>query len=121
MTRVMITILHEETFWELGELQSDGCILWTGRVDDQGYGRMGPTLTGTVYAHRSAWILVNGPVPQDMTVDHVCHSESECRLGSDCLHRRCINPNHLRLLTLAENIRLRRNRWEMKPACPQGH
>ena len=121
MARVMITILHEETFWKLGESQDNGCILWTGRVDDQGYGRMGPTLTGTTHAHRSAWILAYGPVPEEMTIDHTCHSESTCRRGSKCLHRRCINPEHLRLLTLKENIRLRRNQWDMKPTCPQGH
>jgi hypothetical protein len=80
---------------------------------------MGPTLTGENYAHRSAWVLTNGPIPEGMTIDHRCHSESDCRAGRDCPHRRCIEPAHLRLLTLEENLESRR--YCVRSHCPKGH
>jgi hypothetical protein len=36
-------IADADDFWAMGEVQPDGCILWTGNVDPNGYGRMSPT------------------------------------------------------------------------------
>ena len=87
-----------------------------GPVNNQGYGTVSQELNGVqkqVSAHRVMWEIFNGPIPGDMVVDHICHNESlskgECFGGSDCKHRRCVNPNHLRLLTLEENTRVGRN------------
>jgi len=111
---------NPEAFWALGKRQPNGCVYWRGRIDKAGYGRHGPTLTGTVYAHRSAWILTHGPIESDLTVDHLCHSDSDCAEGNNCKHRRCINPAHLRLVTKAENVRAQHHR--PPPAlCPKGH
>ena len=46
-----------------------------------------------VLAHRAAWVAVNGQVPLGMTIDHMCKE------------RRCVNPDHLRLLPNYENAR----------------
>lgn len=117
MTRFFGYILTVDAFWLMGEPQESGCILWKGNVSPQGYGRMGPTLTGTSYAHRSAWIITHGPIPPGQTVDHTCHSLTACYLGRICPHRRCINPDHLRLLPKGENSSLR----QRTDVCPKGH
>lgn len=119
MARRMIRITDEATFWAMGDPQPNGCILWTGKVDEAGYGRMGPTLTGSPHVHRSAWLLAHGPIPGKLTVDHACHSESDCTLGNECPHRRCMNPDHLRLLPKGTNASLQHR--VLTEQCPYGH
>jgi hypothetical protein len=65
-----------------------GCWLWTAALNNCGYAvlslgsRKGRTsLIG--YAHRIAWELEHGPVPEGLTLDH------RCRV------RHCVNPAHL--------------------------
>jgi hypothetical protein len=57
--------------------------------------------------HRVMWELFNGPIPENMVIDHMCHNEAikkgECG-GDVCLHRRCVNPHHLVLATGSENL-----------------
>jgi hypothetical protein len=45
-----------------------------------------------LYAHRVAWLLVNGPIPDDLKVCHRCDVPS------------CCNPAHLFLGTQADNL-----------------
>lgn len=74
--------------------KSDGCWLWTGgkrgRPGAQ-YGKymMDGKLTG---AHRISYQLFVGPIPEGMTIDHICRTTL------------CVRPDHLRVLTLVENI-----------------
>lgn len=65
-------------------------------VGSHGYSQVGWVPDGgprsiMTLVHRVAWSSVNGPVPDDMTVDHICHT------------KRCVNPDHLRLLTNQDN------------------
>lgn len=62
-----------------------GCWLWDGPVNEKGYGR-----DGQLRAHRIAYELFNGAIPDGMTVDHMCRV------------RCCINPAHLQLMTHRE-------------------
>jgi hypothetical protein len=78
---------------------ADECWPWSGRIQANGY----PGSVGRATAYRRAWELVNGPVPAGFEIDHACHSMSPCRLGTDCPHRRCVNPAHLRLATRRQN------------------
>jgi hypothetical protein len=69
------------------------CWPWLGAKNSNGYGqlRVGRTMR---YAHRLALIYIAGqPIPAGMEVDHLCRN------------RRCCNPDHLELVTHAENVR----------------
>jgi hypothetical protein len=68
------------------------CWLWCAATTPTGYGIS--YLDGrTLLAHRVTWILLVGPIPESLTVDHLCRV------------RRCVNPSHCELVTRAENIR----------------
>lgn len=64
----------------------DGCWLWIGYTDKDGYGRSGPH-----FVHRTAYRLHVGPIPDGMTIDHLCRV------------RNCCNPAHLEAVTTREN------------------
>lgn len=85
------------------------CDLWTGKVSSEGYGLLPG---GKVYAHRDAWERANGPIPDGMTLDHLC------RTGL------CRNVEHLEVVTRGENV-LRGNgfsgRNARKTECVRGH
>ena len=96
----------------------DGCWIFTGSVTSAGYGQVGsgkgalPILT-----HRLMVIARDGSIPEGMTVDHTCHRSHECRDGDRCKHRRCVNPQHLAVVTQQQNIA---RQWEAG-LCRKGH
>jgi len=101
-----------------------GCILYTGRIDAEGYARIKDGRRQK-RAHRAVYLQFVGPVPDGMMLDHLCHSSDiECPGGSTCLHRRCINPFHLEPVTPAENNMRGRSltaQNRLKTHCAQGH
>lgn len=84
-------------------VMEDGCWLFTGKTN-HGYGRAS---SGKVeYAvHRVAYEHFVGAIPKGMTIDHICHDPDVCTLGPECPHRRCVNPDHLSVATLGDNVR----------------
>lgn len=69
-----------------------GCWIWQGAPGKNGYGRMsiGDRLQ---YVHRLSYEHHVGPIPDGLTIDHLCRV------------RMCINPEHLEPVTFAENTR----------------
>lgn len=98
------------------EADADGCWLWTAMVNSRGYAQIGVTLspgvTVTRYAHRVAYEATHGPIPDGLVVDHICNV------------RRCVNPDHLQLLTSQENIDRSQHPMilrRLEDRCVRGH
>lgn len=69
-----------------------GCWLWTGGLSTDGYGRM--SFGGRQQlAHRVMYQVTRGPIPRGMQIDHTCGV------------RHCVRPEHLAVVTVAENAR----------------
>lgn len=83
---------------------SGECVLWAGALTAQNYAVAVQSAFGPASAHRLSWMLANGPIPAGLTVDHLCHTQDpSCPGGNACDHRRCINPDHMELVTQTEN------------------
>lgn len=99
------------------------CLLWQGYIDESGYGRFRKSgkdsESRTTMAHRWLYERWVAPVPADMVLDHLCHDPFECREGVGCLHRRCVNPMHIAVVTRRENNQ--RMFEALKPICKNGH
>lgn len=100
-------LTDNEFFWSRVDIgEADECWLWKLSCGSHGYGQTWDGET-VLLAHRVAWVLTNGAIPDGLTIDHLCRV------------RRCVNPGHLRLLTNVENARLNGN--AMKTHCKRGH
>jgi hypothetical protein len=82
-----------ERFWaKVDKENADGCWLWTGTLNDGGYGQFAPTFGRNTKAHRYCYAEFIGPIPDDKPIiDHKCRVRS------------CVNPEHLRAVSHAEN------------------
>jgi hypothetical protein len=81
---------------------SNGCWIWQGGQNDQGYGTFFDGRTRR--AHRWSFEHFRGPIPPGMPLDHLCRV------------RLCVNPWHLEVVTASENARRRdHNRGEVRP------
>lgn len=73
----------------------NGCWLWHGHRDDQGYGRWSHARSVhglSIYVHRAAYTLIVGSVPDGLELDHLCRVPH------------CANPEHLEPVTHRENM-----------------
>lgn len=98
----------------------DGCWHWQGTILNDGYGQL---VTGGVHwlAHRFFYTQLVGEIPEGKVLDHTCHNDSDCVAGRDCLHRRCVNPQHLDPTTTKINTNRGRRANSLKTHCPQDH
>lgn len=98
-------------FWRHVEKGAD-CWFWKGNTVKGGYGQFGIDADTKVMAHRFAWELCNGPIPEGLTLDHLC------------LNTPCVRPDHMEPVSLRVNI-LRGNGWAARNArrssCIHGH
>lgn len=97
---------------------NSGCWLWTAFINDNGYGKIGygrcPEGKGSIEfpAHRSMYEYTHGPIPKELTVDHLCRV------------RCCVNPEHLEIVSNKVNILRGTGPTALnavKTHCPQGH
>lgn len=103
----------------------DACWPFTGAKNGSGYGNF--WINGQYLgAHRAAWLIMNGEIPEGLEVDHKCHNEDpDCPGGSDCPHRLCANwITHLRVATHRDNDLAGRGVSAinvLKTHCPADH
>jgi hypothetical protein len=79
--------------------EATGCWVWQGRVAADGYALV---TIGTQHwrGHQASHTVFKGPVPPGLQIDHLCHNrDTACAGGETCLHRRCVNPEHLEAVT----------------------
>lgn len=100
-----------DRFWARVERRGDDeCWPWQACIL-RGYGRFyagaeAGKPNGLVQAHRFAYELVIGPIPEGLVIDHLCSNT------------RCMNPRHLEAVTGLENVRRQHAR---KTHCKRGH
>ena len=111
----MAKVSLKERFWSKVALPDPyGCMLWTGCKFRGGHGMF--KIDGkNVGAHRVAYELSVGPIPEGLHIDHLCRV------------RHCVTPDHMEPVTPQENTR-RGNLWmrrgsheRAKTHCPKGH
>jgi hypothetical protein len=101
----------QDRFWEKVE-KTETCWLWTAAKNDQGYGHIKVSDGEWAYAHRLAYELLVGPIPEGLELDHLCRV------------RNCLNPAHLEPVTGRENVLRSTSPTAInarKTHCPRGH
>ena len=101
-------------FWSyVGLPDSNGCMNWLGSrfKDKRGKPRYGcfSTANHPALAHRVAYVLANGEIPDDLTIDHICENLA------------CEAPDHLQLLTNTQNALKGTCEDETGERCVKGH
>ena len=96
---------HVERFWtKVNICAPNKCWPWLGYCNRGGYGVC--SLQGWhSQAHRIVYRIAKGPVPRGLCVLHHCDN------------RKCCNPKHLFLGTLADNVRDMDNKKRRIPAA----
>jgi len=92
-------------------IQEGECHMWQAYTDKDGYGTFFFKRLGR-RAHRVSYYMHIGDIPEGLVVDHICG-----RAG-------CVNPAHLRTLTVKENNLDSRNVGAInarKTHCKNGH
>lgn len=80
----------EERFWDK-VVKTEDCWYWQGYCQPKGYGVF--AWPGGYLAHRYAYTLLVGAIPEGLEVDHTCRT------------RCCVRPDHLEAVDHRENIR----------------
>lgn len=92
------------------EVDANGCHLWNGAVNRDGYGLVMMHIDGRKrnrFVHRVIYEAHSGPIPGGLEIDHLCRN------------RRCCNPAHLEAVDQAENKR--RGSRSLLTHCKSGH
>lgn len=103
--------------------QENGCWWYPGALTSKGYAttRIGWPITKGMTVHRLSWIYYKGDIPENMVIDHLCHNPKVCAGGNNCEHRRCVNPDHLALVTSANNSKRTSRIIKLRDYCDNGH
>ncbi len=88
-----------------------GCWNWMGAIQSNGYGNF-YFAGNNILAHRFSYEAHKGRIPGDLTINHKCKNT------------RCVNPDHLEIMTQYENSMLGDNPMAInarKTVCINGH
>ena len=89
-----------------------GCWLWFGATNTRGYGSFAVVSRQpivVVCAHRYAFTLHRGAIPEGLTLDHLCRQPA------------CVNPAHMEAVTIEENVSRSHRFKTLKTECAHGH
>lgn len=126
---VRLPVPMETRLWTQVDKTGD-CWLWTGTLNWKGYGRFW-AFGKTQGVHRVVYRLANpGRDITGVQIDHTCHNaDPSCPADRTCVHRRCVNPDHLEAVDnwtntrRSQNFMARRGSEVVDPPthCSNGH
>jgi hypothetical protein len=99
-------------FHTLYDVVHSGCWEWRGSMYGDGYGRFSLEPGRYIGAHRASLAVHGVALDGDLVVDHLCRNTL------------CVNPAHLELVTVTENILRGVSPWAAKARqthCKWGH
>jgi hypothetical protein len=88
--------------------KTNSCWLWIASIRPDGYGSYS-AYGASRLAHRVSYEIHVGPIPEGLTLDHLCRN------------RACVNPDHLDPCSLEENVKRSPIFHSNRTHCPQGH
>lgn len=92
--------------------KSEGCWNWLGFKDYAGYGIFRIAGRKNQKAHRFAYELAKGRIPDGLQIDHLCRNTS------------CVNPDHMDVVSNRVNSLRGTSPWAQnarKTVCKRGH
>lgn len=101
---------HPARFWAK-VAKTSGCWEWIAHKNQYGYGTYS-IQSRSYMAHRVAYELEIGPIPDGLEIDHLCRN------------RGCVNPAHMEPVTARENTLRGEGITAInaqKTHCPKGH
>lgn len=100
-----------ERFWNKVEIQPNGCWDWVGAITNRGYGLFNDEIKLKL-VHRLSYEINKGKIPAGLQIDHLCRN------------RKCVNPEHLEVVTQKENMMRGfglASMYSKRSHCKRGH
>lgn len=89
--KALLEMVEKYNLRRFFKISKSGCWLYQMYLTPRGYGRINVDKK-CHFAHRYFYQTLVGEIPKGLVIDHICRV------------RRCVNPQHLRVVTLFDNI-----------------
>jgi len=98
-----------DRFWSgVSQPADSDCWEWTRGKNSSGYGRISIAYKNRL-THRVSYTLMVGPIPDGLTLDHLCRNKI------------CVNPDHLEPVPSLVNVRRAKPHLLDRDTCANGH